>query len=395
MQNAPFKTLNFLLLGVVLTIFISYYLVTEAVPNGLLLIMGSIVTLFGMVILGNKRSATFALNWSILIFGLLLFTFVPTLVSITALLVMAIFHAVAGYQPQSIDPLSINQRNFQSFALLALIITDVIHVFLLEREEFFELQQMTDLHWAIIVCSFFFAAYSVYLLSFRSYENIQRYEAQKEKDWTSNVFTLLSHNVKTPVAALTNRIEIIKLKHAQGIPPTEKDIISLSDNNDKLIQLVHSLMSTTSKAIINQANQDFFLIQSVIEPLKERCTIDIKERIIFEVPSTMKMALDLTLDTLVSNSEKYGASEIIIELIEQSNDYVLSVKDNGEGMDQLSLGRYGSPFNTVNSKQGGSGIGVYFAFQLIENEDWRWTAESTLGIGTTVSIFIPKKGVIV
>jgi signal transduction histidine kinase len=108
----------------------------------------------------------------------------------------------------------------------------------------------------------------------------------------------------------------------------------------------------------------------------------------------MKMALDLTLDALVSNSEKYGASEIIIELVERSDDFILSVKDDGEGMDELSLERYGTPFNTSNSRQGGSGIGVYFALQLIENGGWKWTVNSIFGVGTTVSLLIPKSSVL-
>jgi len=97
---------------------------------------------------------------------------------------------------------------------------------------------------------------------------------------------------------------------------------------------------------------------------------------------------------VISNSEKYGSSNINIHVREDSDDIYISVVDDGDGMDQQALERYGTPFNTVRSKQGGSGLGVYFSLQLIKDAGWDWAVESEQNLGTTVHVIIPKNTIV-
>ena len=382
----------------VLSVF-SLYLFLEpskVLSPSILPIFGIVVLLYGVMITGNPRATTVVLFWSPLIFGLLLFVFTPILVSNFALLALAVHFAVDGYQPRSVYPRYIAQKNFQSFAIVSLMITNLLLLLISGANESIELK-MSQMNLAILISSVFFLLNSLYLISIRAYDRIQGIEARKEKDWTNNIFTLLSHNIKTPIAALAGRIEIIEQKFTRGIPINQNDIEDLKSVNHKVMALVNSLMNSSSKVIIQQGSTAHHDIESILSLYEKRySTVQLQiENVSFELVSTMKIALELTLESLLSNSEKYGANEILISLVEEGQNFNLTVTDNGEGMDELALERYGTPFNTVNSRKGGSGIGVYFAVQLIENGGWSWNVKSTLGTGTSVTITIPKQTVIV
>ena len=114
----------------------------------------------------------------------------------------------------------------------------------------------------------------------------------------------------------------------------------------------------------------------------------------FNIRSNSRIALDLGLESVISNSEKYGSSIISIDVRVDSSDIYLSIVDDGDGMSQEALDRYGTPFNNQRSKQGGSGLGVYFALQLIKDAGWDWAVESELNLGTTIHIIIPKNTIV-
>ena len=394
-QNKKRYTFGLIMVLIVFSLYL-FLESSEVISLSILPFFGIVVLLYGVMITGNPRTTTVVLSWSPLIFGLLLFVFTPILVSNFALLALAVHYAVDGYQPRNIYPRYIAQKNFQSFALVSLLITNLFLLLISGANESIEMN-LNQMNLAILISSVFFLLNSLYLISIRAYDQIQGIEARKEKDWTNNIFTLLSHNIKTPIAALAGRIEIIEQKFTRGIPINQNDIEDLKSVNHKVMALVNSLMTSSSKVIIQQGSTTHHDIKHMLSLYEKRySTVHLQiENVSFELASTMKIALELTLESLLSNSEKYGANEILISLVEEGQNFNLTVTDNGEGMDELALERYGTPFNTVNSRKGGSGIGVYFAVQLIENGGWSWNVKSTLGTGTSVTITIPKQTVIV
>ena len=123
----------------------------------------------------------------------------------------------------------------------------------------------------------------------------------------------------------------------------------------------------------------------MLEEYADRATISKPKGVDFNISANSRIALDLGLESVISNSEKYGSSNINIYVREDSDDIYISVVDDGDGMDQQALERYGTPFNTVRSKQGGSGLGVYFSLTPLR-----------LGqnLGTTVHVIIPKNTIV-
>jgi CheY-like chemotaxis protein len=67
----------------------------------------------------------------------------------------------------------------------------------------------------------------------------------------------------------------------------------------------------------------------------------------------------------------------------------LSIADEGEGMDRETLRRATEPIFTTKGVGKGTGLGLPMAHGVAEQSDGRLTIESTKGVGTTVSLWLP------
>jgi signal transduction histidine kinase len=226
--------------------------------------------------------------------------------------------------------------------------------------------------------------------SMKNYDSLKSVVAEGEKNWTNNVMTLLSHNIRTPIASMGNRVDIIKLKSSNGIQISKEDIDALALDRDRVNTIVHGLLSKSSRSIIAAEKSQEVSIYQTLHDYRDRVKILIPVGIDFNLGANDTIALDLALESIISNSEKYGASLVQVSLQANDKEISIQISDDGEGMDAETLKQYGTPFNSTKSKEGGTGLGVYFALQLIKEAGWRWSVESELRKGTSVTINIPK-----
>lgn len=101
----------------------------------------------------------------------------------------------------------------------------------------------------------------------------------------------------------------------------------------------------------------------------------------------------LTLEPIVENAiihgfkEKEGLCILEITIYEDKENMVIEVKDNGNGMNEKMLNISGA------TKEGRSGMGLELVerrLRLIYNIQQAITIESSIGVGTTVRICVPK-----
>jgi signal transduction histidine kinase len=244
-----------------------------------------------------------------------------------------------------------------------------------------------------LVFDFSLIAAFIFINSYRKYDQILTKSAEEERNWTNNVLSLLSHNIRTPIATMGNRVEIIKFKHERDKEISQDDIESLDNARESVNAIVHGLLSTSSRNLISEVRHSDRYLAETLSKYSQRVTVDIPSQIDIEISAHQSIALELFLDSLISNSQKYGSTAIVLSLRECDTHFELSLSDDGVGMDEATLKRYGTPFNSGKSVQGGTGMGVYFSMKLVENAGWSWKADSALGQGTTVTITLPKNTV--
>jgi signal transduction histidine kinase len=67
----------------------------------------------------------------------------------------------------------------------------------------------------------------------------------------------------------------------------------------------------------------------------------------------------------------------------------VTVRDTGEGMDAATLARLGEPIFTTKPEGQGAGLGLSMARGFALRADGTLRIESTPGLGTTVTIWLP------
>jgi signal transduction histidine kinase len=83
-------------------------------------------------------------------------------------------------------------------------------------------------------------------------------------------------------------------------------------------------------------------------------------------------------------TEQHG--EIIIETRIAGNTAILSIIDNGCGMNSATLKRITEPFFTTRRNEGGSGLGLSVCSKIIKEHQGEMQMQSSLGKGTQISL---------
>ena len=329
-----------------------------------------------------------------LFLGIWVFLFFPGLLAIFSMAAIGL-RMNNHYDPNSIRPRLLEDRNLGPFAILSLLIVKFC-LLVWDLDASYYSDSVDDYFLFVFILLMSIVGYGVSLFqnSISRYESLISDLAQQDRNWTNNVFTLLSHNIRTPIAALGNRIEILQLKKKAQIEIDDEDLKSLNHDRARVNSIVQSLLSKSSRSIISQSNQRFTTINTLLTEYTNRATIHKPKNVDFNISANARIALDLGLESVISNSEKYGSNNINVYVREDSDDIYISVVDDGDGMNQEALERYGTPFNTTSSKEGGSGLGVYFSLQLIKDAGWDWAVESEENLGTTVHVIIPKRTIV-
>jgi len=77
---------------------------------------------------------------------------------------------------------------------------------------------------------------------------------------------------------------------------------------------------------------------------------------------------------------------------DESPSVVVSVKDTGEGIPEVLLGKVLEPFFSTKPVGRGTGLGLSFCFGIVEAHGGRLKIKSQVGIGTEVNIILPVAG---
>jgi PAS domain S-box-containing protein len=108
--------------------------------------------------------------------------------------------------------------------------------------------------------------------------------------------------------------------------------------------------------------------------------------------------LHATLINLLENAIKAcqadkakSSHEIVFSAYQQEQHLVFEVSDDGIGMDQETQDKIFMPFYTSNSGHG-TGLGLFFTHQILQQQGGRIELESTLGQGSRFRVYVTKNG---
>lgn len=219
----------------------------------------------------------------------------------------------------------------------------------------------------------------------------------------------ISHELRTPLNAIIGFSEIIKNEAGHLLSESHQSFIRDIHNSGKhLLSLINDILDY-SKAEAGKLQVDWIesdmgkIIRNslrMVMPRAEAAQVMLVE----EVPSEPMVAvtdgkkLKQVLLNLLSNAVKFtpAGGEVRCALWEDitTHQIVIQVKDTGIGIAPKDISKVMMPFGQVDSalsrKYEGTGLGLPLARKFVELMEGKFTIESELNRGTTITIHLPK-----
>jgi len=207
-----------------------------------------------------------------------------------------------------------------------------------------------------------------------------------------------SHELRTPLARI--RITTSSVLEQESSPAEMKEALEIADR-----ETVH--MSNLVDQLLTLARLDSGHTPS-LEPLKlsEIASEALRK---FPVSTSNQISLEVAVDVRI-NGDREGLIRAVVNLLENAKRYspekpilvsvrsdggqsVLSVKDNGIGIEPQYLSRLTERFFRVddarNLKMGGTGLGLAIVKSIVESSGGRLHIQSEPGKGTEVQLIFP------
>ena len=202
-----------------------------------------------------------------------------------------------------------------------------------------------------------------------------------------------SHDLKTPLATVANLCEEALDEFGDRIPPAAADLIrSARDHTYRNCRTIDELLES-SMASSNDATQSIDSRQAIEEAVQRvRRSLEFA-KIQLILPASYPHVRGNTrrlrevIVNLLSNAIKFiDKSPGIIRIsVRKRNDEVeFRVHDNGPGIPDDEQERIFTPFQRMrdHSRVPGSGLGLYFAKELVDRDGGRIWVESVIGEGS-------------
>lgn len=225
---------------------------------------------------------------------------------------------------------------------------------------------------------------------------------ERRKKFVSNV----SHELRTPMTSMKIVSDTLlstphwdEAVYREFLQDINAEIDRLNNIIDSLLYLVRiekeDLELNYSMTYVN------YLLEWVIKAI-----MPIAKKKNIEITLTTNSKVQIMLDqekmqqcllNIIGNAVKYTAEggKVEVVLSEYKEDIVISIEDNGMGIPEKDLPFLFDRFYRVDEarvrKTGGTGLGLSIAQQIVQLHQGEITVESTEGVGTKVSVTLPKK----
>ncbi|MDF7815617.1 PAS domain S-box protein [Hymenobacter sp. YC55] len=97
---------------------------------------------------------------------------------------------------------------------------------------------------------------------------------------------------------------------------------------------------------------------------------------------------------LLSNAIKYHSParvpQVQIHCLVTAEHHILTVTDNGQGIEARQLGQLFTMFQRFHTHVEGSGVGLYMVKKMVENAGGRIEVQSQVNVGSTFTVYFPR-----
>jgi len=211
---------------------------------------------------------------------------------------------------------------------------------------------------------------------------------------------VVSHDLKAPLRAIHSYCEWLSEDLEGKLEPDQQEYISgMKDAVQEADSLIEDLLEL-SRVGRRAVEVERIKLSEFLTKLTRSVTPD--DEVSFEITQNMPAIevsptiLTQVFQNLITNAFTYNNSDKKIIKIEghtQGRNYIVSVTDNGIGIDEKYHSRIFQLFQRLHTKDeyDGSGIGLAIVHKAVNHLSWTMALSSSLNQGSTFSISIPIK----
>ncbi len=210
-----------------------------------------------------------------------------------------------------------------------------------------------------------------------------------------------SHELKTPLSALTLKLDLLLRQARRGGPPSVPLVAGLeviARQASRLGRLIDELLdiSRINSGRLQLEAEDVDLSQLVRDVLDRLNAAITRTRTTVELdvqPGVVgrwdRLRLEEVLASLISNAAKYGSPPLEVTVAANQSEATLVVRDHGPGIAIEEQGRIFDRFARGAIDTGGLGLGLYITRQIVEAHGGKIRVESAPGAGASFIVVLP------
>jgi PAS domain S-box-containing protein len=236
-------------------------------------------------------------------------------------------------------------------------------------------------------------------------ETHSRIEAETTSRTKTQMMSYIAHEMGNPLNAMLGFAQLMASDADHPLPPGQAERLGYVLASGRHLQTLMCDVLDLGRFETGKLTIDLHPVDAVrcaqdaaaaVSALRGSAGVTVSS--ISESPSLYVTAdtdrLRQCLLNLLTNAIKYGrpGGWARIEVVGDSQEVAIAVRDNGMGMDTLQLQHLFEPFNRLGRQRTaapGAGLGLVITRQLVEAMGGQLRVESSLGIGSCFTIVLP------
>ena len=209
----------------------------------------------------------------------------------------------------------------------------------------------------------------------------------------------ISHDIKTPLSSLILAIELFKDVSPENHSDFQELLKIVENSILKMKNIIQELTDTRKQEHKYKSEEELLNIEHILEDVRltmndliSASSAKIKSEFNVSQITFNRRKLRSIIYNLVNNGIKYKSPErnpeIFIKTERIPNYIILSITDNGIGIEENNLNKIFSKYFRIQKNVEGTGIGLYLINEIVKNCGGKILVESQIGMGSTFKVFL-------
>lgn len=233
-------------------------------------------------------------------------------------------------------------------------------------------------------------------------------ELRKADELKNQLLSIVSHELSTPLTAIKEGVNLI-LDGALGeTTADQRDFLGTVNENTERLERIIQKIKTVTELMTGQSrftfeSVDLRLLLAAVEKTYQSLAksrqvhvtlVDFAKPLFWAVDKAhLAVAVSQVLENAIQATPPDGV--VTVKLAPTQTEVEIQITDTGSGIAKDALPRLFERFQSIgdinNRKMGGLGLGLFITKALVEGHGGTVAVDSTVGVGTVMTLRLPKR----